>query len=96
MRKDLLNSAMKGLSFAGIAALIVRFTGFNQNTLMIFLYLYVIQAVYSPAKKYLLEYLDFAPGFLNRLVIVVEGEEIKMKKLLTGEKYRVDGEVEKL
>jgi hypothetical protein len=95
-RKDVLKSLTVGLSFAGIASVIARFIGFNQSTFTIFLYLYVLQAAYSPLKQLLSERADFSPDILHRLVIVAEGEEMKMRKVLTGEKYRVDGDIEKL
>lgn len=96
MQEKLLKSAAKGLSFAGIGSLFAMYAGFNQNTLTVFLYLYIAQAVYKPVKNKLFGYINFSPDFIHRLVVVAEGEEFKMKKLFTGEKYRVDGDIEKL
>ena len=91
-----MKSAAKGLSFAGIGSLTAMYFGFNQNTLTIFLYLYIAQALYNPLKNELFSRISFSPNIIDRLVIVAEGEELKMKKLLTGEKYRLDGDIEKL
>lgn len=96
MQEKVLKAAVKGLTFAGIGSLIAMYFGFNQNTLTIFLYLYIAQAVYKPLKNGFFSYISFSPDIISRLVIVAEGEELKMKKLLTGEKYRLDGDVEKL
>lgn len=95
MKKKLLSGAAIGLSFAGIASLIVRFIGFNANSLTVFLYLYVILGVFYPLKNHVID-TSSLPDILHRIVIVAEGEELKMRKLVTGEKYRIDGNVEKL
>lgn len=96
MREKLLRSAAQGLTFAGIGSITTMYAGFNQNTLTVFLYLYIAQAVYKPLKAELFSHFNFSPDFIHRLVVVAEGEELKMKKLFTGEKYRVDGDIEKL
>lgn len=93
--KRFLKGAATGLAFAGIASFIARIQGFNSGTLMIFLYLYVVLGVAGSIKSALTRHGGLG-DFLHNLVIVVEGEEMKMKKLLTGEKYRIDGDVEKL
>jgi len=35
-------------------------------------------------------------SFLDNVVVVSEGEEMKLKKLISGEKYKLKGEIEKI
>lgn len=95
MKKKLLSGMSLGLAFAGIASLIAKFNGFNSDNFMIFLYLYVILGGLVSLKSAGFGR-DFLPGILHRIVVVAEGEELKMKKLVTGEKYRVKGDIEKI
>lgn len=81
--------AAVGLSFASIAALMVNFLGLTQNTLLALLYMYVVLGVVLTVDLN-------APDLLHRIVLVSEGEAIKMRKLVSGEKYKIKGEVEKL
>jgi hypothetical protein len=78
-----------GLSFASAGALLVNFAGLTQNTLLVLLYMYVALGVLLTVDVEL-------PSLLHRLVLVSEGEAIKMRKLVSGEKYKIKGEVEKL
>lgn len=93
MRESLRNGLLYGIAVALVAYSIVQFIGYNPQSLMILLYLYVFQSVILKVKT------DFAQPLLpllKRIVIVAEGEEMKLKRLLTGEEYRVNGDVEKL
>lgn len=84
-----LKGAAAGLGFASIAALAVNFMGFSRNAMLLMLYMYVGLGVFLTV--------DFRPpGFLDRLVLVTEGEAVKMRKLISGEEYKIKGEVEKL
>lgn len=91
MRKKVIKAAGVGMSFTGIALGVVEFIGFNWTGLTVLMYLYVMVSV-TTMLVFELESL----GFFQNLVLVVEGEHLEMKKLLTGEKYRVKGELEKL
>jgi len=91
--KDIFKDAAAGLSFAGIGSILVQFQGFTQTTLIVLLYMMVVLAVIQGLKH---RESFPAPSFLERIVLVAEGEELKMKKLLTGEKYKVKGDLEKL
>lgn len=92
--KQVFKDAALGLFFAGMGALIIRFFGFTEISLIAILYLMVALAVVQGLKHR--DFSSVMPSFLERIVVVVEGEELKMKKLLTGEKYRVKGDLEKL
>lgn len=92
--KHVFRDAALGLSFAGAGALTIRFLGFTETSLVIILYMMVVLAVVQGLKHRGSS--SMIPSFLERIVIVAEGEEMKIKKLLTGEKYRVEGDLEKL
>lgn len=93
MRESLRNGLLYGIVVALVAYSIVQFVGYNPQSLMILLYLYVLQSVILNVKTDLAQPLT---PLLKRVVIVAEGEEMKLKRLLTGEEYRVNGDVEKL
>lgn len=90
--KDILTDAMIGSSLASIGVLLAKYFGFNWITLSTILYLIVLSAVASGFKSRL----DLSDGFLHRIVLVAEGEELKMKKLISGEKYKIKGDLEKI
>ncbi len=91
-RKKFFKGAATGLGFAAIGNLSVKVLGFNNISLMIMLYLYVVLGTVP----WLTNQLSGLGGVLEKLVLVTEREEMVMKKVFTGEKYRVKGEVEKL
>jgi hypothetical protein len=93
MRESLRNGLLYGIAVALVAYSIVQFIGYNPQSLMVLLYLYVLQSVILKVKTDLAQ--PLLP-LLKRIVIVAEGEEMKLKRLLTGEEYRVNGDVEKL
>ena len=85
---------LTGLSFSGLSILTVRFFGFSQNSFMILAYLYIFLAViigiYYEVRK-------LSEGsILGNVLVVVEEEEKVVKKVFTGEKYKVKGEFERL
>ncbi len=96
MDRELLKGAITGLGFAASASAVVRLLGFSSSSLTLLLYLYVLLGVLPALRQKLMEKIGSADTFLHRLVLVAEEEEMEMKKLVTGEKYRVKGEVEKL
>jgi hypothetical protein len=82
--------AAAGLAAATVAGLLTRLNGLNSTTVLAMLYMYVgLGAVLSAE-------LDAPTDLLDRIVIVTEGEALKMRKLLSGERYKIKGEVEKL
>lgn len=90
--KNVIHDAMIGTSIASIGVLIAKFNGFNWISLTAILYLAVFGVVLAGFKSRI----GLSGSFLHRIVLVAEGEELKMKKLLSGEKYRIKGDLEKL
>ena len=93
MKQSFIEGAVYGLLSAATAYFIVRYAGFNPQTLSAILYLNIITAILINMKA---EVEELSISFLKNLVVVAEGEEMKLKRILTGEEYRVKGEVEKL
>ncbi len=91
-RKGLFKGAATGLAFAGAGNLSVRFLGFNKTSLVLMLYLYVLLGTVPWLKSQL----SGLRSPIERLVVVTGEEEMVLRKILTGEKYRVKGKVEKL
>lgn len=87
-----------GLTFYGIAYLTVKSLGYNSDSFMIISYLYILLAGIIGLKY---EFKNYAGNSslvstLKNIVIVVEGEEMKLKRIFTGEKYKLKGEIEKI
>lgn len=82
--------------FSGVAYLVVRFSGYGWRSLTVLLYLYVFMGVMvSVAGSF--DLLDSSVAeILDRVVLVAGQEELVLRKLVSGEKYRVEGELEKL
>lgn len=95
MLKKLKIPVLIGLSFYGIAYGIVNFLGVTKNSFMILSYLYILLAVITTIYHEIDRYGGFS-GFLDNIVLVIEGEEMKLKKLVSGEKYKLKGEIEKI
>jgi hypothetical protein len=93
VKDELVEGTTYGILTAGLAYLVVHFMGFNPETLPLLLYIYVVSAVIINMKA---EIEQLSLPYLRRLVVVAEGEEMKLKRILTGEEYRVNGDVEKL
>lgn len=93
MRKRLKFGAVAGVVFAGLAYLVTYRMGFNPTSLSFLLYLYVFLGLIS---GFSFEDLKDSWDVLDRFVVVAEEEELKLKKIFTGEEYRVDGTVEKV
>ncbi|MFB6100171.1 MAG: hypothetical protein ABEK16_02755 [Candidatus Nanohalobium sp.] len=93
MKQDAIEGAVYGAVIAGAAYTIVQAMGFSSTSLSVILYLFIVSTILVNVKS---ELATPIKPYLENLVIVAEGEEMKMRKLLTGEKYRVKGDVEKL
>lgn len=87
--RNSLKGALAGTAAAVSAAVTTRIYGFDRFSFFGMLYLYVVLGAGLKSSFSL-------PKFLERLVIVTEGEVLKMRKITTGEKYKIKGEVEKL
>lgn len=87
-----------GLMAYGVAYFVVNSSGFNSTSFTIISYLYIVLAVIIGI-RYEAGSLTNSSSLISTLkniVIVIEGEEMKMKRLLTGEKYKLKGEIEKV
>ncbi len=93
MKESFRNGLLYGIVTALLAYSVVQLMGYNSQSLMVLLYLYVVSAIVLNLKTEIAAPLG---PLLKRVVIVAEGEEMKLKRLLTGEEYRINGEVEKL
>lgn len=84
-----------GLSFYGIAFAVARFLGYNPTSFTIIGYLYVILAL---VLALIYEYGGESNplSLLKNVVIVVENEETRLKRVFTGESYKINGKVEKV
>lgn len=90
--------ALIGLIFSTIAFGVVKFFGYNSQTFLVLSYLYMILAIII-ALKYEIKHItnsESAFSSLKNIVIVSEGEKMEIKRVLTGEKYRIKGEIEKI
>lgn len=96
MKRDVKIGLLSGLSFAGLAYIPVRFMGFNSSSFIVISYLYVIMGLYMAFKLERNGFRGLMDRFIGNLVLVSEGEELLLRKLATGERYKVKGEVEKL
>ena len=95
MKWKVVKHVAAGLGFAALSINIFTQIGISQTTITVVAYLFPVMALL------LILYEEFEPesidsSLLGRIVIVSEGEAIKLKKLLTGEKYEIKGEVEKV
>ena len=93
MKHEFIEGSVYGLLAAATAYLVVHFIGFSPSSLPFLLYLYIVTAIVINMKA---ELEQLSIPYLKNIVEVAEGEEMKLKRLLTGEEYRVNGEVEKL
>lgn len=92
MRTELRNGAIYGLVFAGLTYSTVNFLGFNQASLNVLLYLNVLMGVAINLKS---ESLGLESIF-GQVMVAVEDEEKKVKRLFTGDKYVINGTLEKV
>lgn len=95
MLKNLKIPVLFGLSAYGIAYAIINFIGFKSSSFTAIAYLYIALAV-AIGLYYEFDSHGGFRGFLDNIVVVAEGEEIELKKLISGEKYRLEGEIEKI
>lgn len=82
-----------GAVFAGLAYAVTYQLGFNDTSFAVLMYLYLILGFIS---RLSLEDFTGSMDVLERFVIVAEEEELKLKKIFTGEEYKIDGTVKKV
>jgi len=95
MLKKLKIPVLFGLSAYGIAYAIVNFIGFTSNSFTAISYLYIVLGIVVGLYYEMEKHGGFS-DFLDNIVVVTEGEEMKLKKLISGEKYKLKGEIEKI
>lgn len=95
MLKKLKIPVLFGLTAYGVAYSIVNFIGFNSSSFTFLAYLYIILSLVLGAYHEINEHGGFSE-VLDKIVLVTEGEELKLKKLISGEKYKLKGEIEKI
>ncbi len=95
MRKKPLIGVSIGLGFAGLSYGTVSFLGYNSTSYTILAYLYVSLSFILTA-FYELDSFGGLKNLTKNFVVVVEEDEKKLKRVFTGEKYKIKGEVEKV
>lgn len=95
MLKKLKIPVLVGMSFYGISYAVVKTLGFSSSSFTVIAYLYIALGIIL-GLYYETERLGGAQNLLDRFVVVVEGEQMKLKKVFGGEVYRLKGEIEKM
>jgi hypothetical protein len=85
-KESLGEGSIFGLLTAGTAYTIVQVMGYNPGSLAVLLYFQLFSAILLTMRSKMAAPLM---PFLKRIVVVAEGEEMKLKRVLTGEEYRV-------
>ncbi len=93
MRRKVARGGIHGLIFLLLAYAVVYTQGYGGNSLIAIMYIIILATIWMEVKDEI-ELPD--SRFLERIVIVSEGEDLKMRKVFTGEKYKVNGSIQKL
>lgn len=96
MRKRPLIAVLTGLIFAGASYGTVNVLGYNSTSFMILAYLYISLSIILTAFYELGGQFGGIKNILENFVIIVEEDEKKLKRVFTGEKYKIKGKVEKV
>lgn len=92
MYQKIRNGGAIGVVFALTGYFLASRIGFNQSSFLLFIYMYVLLGIIAS-----IDLSDFeGKGILDRIVIVSEQEELKMKKIISREEYKLKGTIEKL
>lgn len=92
MYQKIRNGGAIGVVFALMSYFLASRIGFNQSSFLLFIYMYVLLGIIAS-----IDLSDFeGKGILDRIVIVSEQEELKMKKIISREEYKLKGTIEKL
>lgn len=94
--KQALKGAALGLGFMAVAYGVVRSMGYGQRSFTVVGYLFMIEGVVMAVLGSLGDSVGGLKGFLENVVVVMDEEEKKVKRLATGEIYRLEGRLEKL
>lgn len=87
MRRKYKIGAFTGTFFALAAFMFAKLNGFNSNTFLVFLYFYVLLGIVSKLNA------EDAASYIESLenVTWVKKEEMRIKKIFTGEEYEIEG-----
>ncbi|MFB6291797.1 MAG: hypothetical protein ABEI58_00205 [Candidatus Nanohaloarchaea archaeon] len=96
MKSEIKTGLLSGLTFSGLAYASVKLLGFNSTSFTVLMYLYVALGVLTAFLFYLKTSEAGLKDMMRRFVVVVEREELELRSVLTGEKYKVKGEIEKV
>lgn len=98
MKKRLKSGILVGTSVLFISIVISYQLGFNQRSFLVISYLLLISPIFSSVFHDLRKAASkFSINDLSRnVLLVVDEEEMKLKKLTTGEYYKIKGNVEKV
>lgn len=93
MKKELKYGGVLGAVFAIAAYLIADLNGFNRSSFLYMIYLYVLLGAVSKINTdHVVEYVESVERFL----LLTDKEEKKLRKVATGEKYKIDGTIKKI
>lgn len=92
MEKKYKIDLLAGTVFAGASIVFVKTFGYNSTTLMGLAYGYILLAVFLTLKNM---YVSGSLPVLENFAVIVEEEETRLKKLWSGDIYRLK-EVEKI
>ncbi len=81
-----------GLTGAVTVYYYASWNGFNRASFLLMLYMFIIVGVLSSLQASDLN----IHSSLNKVLIVANEEENRLKRIFTGEEYRIDGTVEKV
>nr|EGQ40216.1 MAG: hypothetical protein J07AB56_09440 [Candidatus Nanosalinarum sp. J07AB56] len=94
--RQVLEGAATGLVFMGVAYGVVRSMGYGQSSFTVVSYLFIVEGVAMVGLRSLGDSVGGLRGLLENVVVVMDEEERKVKRLATGEIYRLEGRLEKL
>lgn len=93
VNREVKQGAFVGALFAGIAYLWTILNGFNSSTFIPMLYLYILLGATSQVR---FEHLASYWERLEQVLVIADEEENKLKKIATGEEYKVEGTIKKI
>lgn len=96
MIKDLFKDVSLGLAFAGISYGVVNSLGYGPNSFTVNSYLYVTLGLTIGLRHTFTGRFSGFRDTLRNLVLVVEDEEVYMHRVLSGEKLKIKGDVERV
>lgn len=96
MLKDVLKDVSTGLMFAGFSFGVVNVYGYGPRSFMFNSYLYVGLGLLVGARHMFSSRFGGFRKALENFVVVVEEEELYMHRVVSGEKLKIEGNVERV